>query len=202
MELHHVYVRMKHKIDIYSDKEIKLIDIAYITAPENIREVILEIPLSPLLNVNDPYQVIEAFTIGNLIKKQFPHTDLQFLGPNETIIHTVSKRKKASKLLVFFVWLILFIGTAMTMINFHYDVNMQEVQQKLHFILTGEFVHQPLWLQIPYSFGLGLGMVLFLNHWFKKKINEEPSPLEIELYNYQKNIDDYITHYENDLNDR
>ncbi len=50
----------------------------------------------------------------------------------------------------------------MTIMNFHYDVSMQPVQQKLHFILTGVENEYPLWIQIPYSIGLGLGTVLFL----------------------------------------
>jgi len=99
------------------------------------------------------------------------------------------------------VWLILFVGSAMTIINFHYDVSMQEVQQKLHFLITGERNETPLWIQIPYSIGLGVGMLLFFNHWFNKRFNEEPSPLEIEIYNYQQNLDHYLAYYENEVND-
>ncbi len=35
-------------------------------------------------------------------------------------------------------------------------------------------------------------MILFFNHVFKKRINEEPSPLEVEMFNYQQNIDHYM----------
>src|SRR5690625_6783496 len=87
----------------------------------------------------------------------------------------------------------------MTIMNFHYDVSMQEVQQKLHYLFTGEQNEFPLWIQIPYSFGLGIGMLLFFNHWFKKRFNEEPSPLEVELFNYQQDLDNYVNHYENKL---
>src|SRR5699024_11873984 len=98
-------------------------------------------------------------------------------------------------------WLILFVGTAMTIINFHYDVSMLEVHQKLHFLFTGENVQHPLWLQIPYSIGLGIGMILFLNNWFKKQLNEESSPLELELFTYQQKIEENIAHNQYYLND-
>src|SRR5690625_2351689 len=104
-------------------------------------------------------------------------------------------------LLACLVLLFLFGGAAMTVINFHYDVSMQEVQQKLHYILTGEQETFPLWIQIPYSIGLGVGMVLFLNQWFKKRFNEEPSPLEVEMFKYQKDIDHYLAYHENNLNE-
>jgi stage V sporulation protein AA len=46
-------------------------------------------------------------------------------------------------------------------------------------------------------------MVLFFNHLFKKKINEEPSPLEVEIFNYQLDLDKYVAMNENkeNLND-
>ncbi|MNP77793.1 hypothetical protein D3C76_1752930 [compost metagenome] len=39
-------------------------------------------------------------------------------------------------------------------------------------------------------------MVVFFNHLFKKKWNEEPTPLEVEMFLYQKNIDHYVVHEE------
>lgn len=44
-------------------------------------------------------------------------------------------------------------------------------------------------------------MILFLNHWFNKRFNEEPSPLELELFQYKQRVNEYIAHYENELND-
>ena len=36
-------------------------------------------------------------------------------------------------------------------------------------------------------------MILFFNHVFKKRLNEEPSPLEVEMFNYQQDIDNYVS---------
>ncbi len=38
-----------------------------------------------------------------------------------------------------------------------------------------------------YDFTVG-----FFNHLFKKKWNEEPTPLEVEMYLYQENLDQYV----------
>lgn len=81
--------------------------------------------------------------------------------------------------------------------NFHDDVSMQSVQEKLYKIITGEAKQKPLLFQIPYSLGLGLGMILFFNHVFRKRINEEPSPLEVEMFNYQQDLDSYVIVHEN-----
>ena len=81
--------------------------------------------------------------------------------------------------------------------NFHEDVSMQDAHQRLYKIITGKEVEKPLIFQIPYSIGLGLGMIIFFNHVFKKRINEEPSPLEVEMFNYQNDLDRYVLMHEN-----
>ncbi|MMZ70306.1 hypothetical protein D1872_333160 [compost metagenome] len=35
-------------------------------------------------------------------------------------------------------------------------------------------------------------MIVFFNHLFKKKWNEEPTPLEVEMYLYQENLNQYV----------
>src|SRR5699024_582575 len=122
------------------------------------------------------------------------------MGPEETIVEIAKREYQPSLLFVMIVWVVLFIGTAMSIMNFHYDVSMPEVHQKLHYMFTGEKVLRHLWIQIPYSICLGVGMILFLNNWFKKRLHEEPRPLEIELFNYERNLEAYIRHYENELN--
>lgn len=196
-----VYIRLKHKIVVDPNRLITIRDIATIRAPKQIKSKIGSLVLPSLKTNHETYEIIESFIVLDVLKKEFSSLDVQFFGSNETIVERMNKSKRPSYLFVFFVWIILFTGTAMTLVNFHYDVSMQEVQQQIHYLLTGDHVEQPLLLQIPYSFGLGVGMVLFLNHWFKKRINDEPSPLELELYKYKRDIDDYIVHHEKDVND-
>lgn len=47
-----------------------------------------------------------------------------------------------------------------------------------------------------------MGMILFFNNIFEKKINEEPSPLEVELFMYQQSLDQYYIQNENKENQR
>lgn len=60
----------------------------------------------------------------------------------------------------------------------------------------------PLLLQIPYSIGIGLGMIIFFNRVFKKKFNEEPSPLKVEMFNYQQELDHYTVMHEQDEDEK
>ena len=196
-----LYLRLKRKIAVNEKEKIALKDIAHISINDHRLEELKELPLYQVSKKDDEYAVIDSFHIVRFIQQYDPEIAVEILGLTETIVHIRQTKKRVSILFVCFVWLVLFIGAAMTIINFHYDVSMQEVHQKIHFIFTGTHEKYPLFIQIPYSIGLGVGMILFLNHWFKKRLNEEPSPLELELFQYKRRVDDYIAHHENELND-
>lgn len=196
-----VYLRMKRRKRVPLDTNITVRDVAAVSTSEHYKTKIEQTVLYKVTKEDHEYMVIDSFKLTDGLQKMFPEIECQHIGFNETIIQIEQQKEKASIFRLLLAWVILFIGAAMTIINFHYDVNMQEVQQKIHYLLTNEYEQFPLWLQIPYSIGLGIGMILFLNHWFKKRINEEPSPLEIELHKYEQEIDNYIRHFENELND-
>jgi len=201
MENKIVYIRMKKKITSHPHKRIKLEDVAHLTANHRLDERMKQFPIYRLTDADREFVVIDSYHIIHHLNNHYPGLEFQLIGFSETVITVERKTSRRSILFITFVWMILFIGTAMTIINFHYDVSMQEVHQRIHYLFTGEQKTNPLWIQIPYSFGLGIGMILFLNHWFKKRLNEEPSPLEVELFKYQQSIDEYVAYYENDLND-
>lgn len=196
-----VYIRMKKKIEITGMKTILLKDIAYLSTSSPFKQQMEETTLYHITKKDRNIVVIDGFIIIDHLSQLFSDLEFQLVGPQQTIIWITKTKNTPSVILASFVWIILFIGAAMTIMNFHYDVSMQEVQQKIHYLLTGKHSKYPLWIQIPYSFGLGVGMLLFFNHWFKKRFNEEPSPLEIELFNYQQDLNQYVMHYENKLDD-
>lgn len=196
-----LYLRLKRKVQVRKNSLIRLQDVADILSNSTMKENIQSLPLYQITKEDKEYVVLDGFHLIQHIQKYQSDFVIELLGPKETIISVLPPHKKMSFLLVSLVWLILFIGAAMTIINFHYDVSMQEVHQKIHFMFTGTYEKYPLFLQIPYSIGLGIGIVLFLNHWFNKRFNEEPSPLELELFQYKNKVNEYIAHHENNLND-
>lgn len=189
-------------IKISDIRSIQLKDIALISSVTNQLEDLKETPIYTITEQDHNITVIDRFLIIDQLIQRYDDLEYQFIGPEATIVRLEKVKQKPSILIVSFVWLLLFIGTAMTIMNFHYDVSMQEVQQKLHYLFTGEKNEFPLWIQVPYSIGLGLGMLLFFNRWFKKKFNDEPSPLEVELFNYQQDLDQYVSHHENEVYDK
>ncbi|GAB3791642.1 stage V sporulation protein AA [Virgibacillus kimchii] len=195
-----VYLRMKKKLVLSERIHVHLKDIAYISTNTGKQKQKLEnTPIYRITKKDKNTVIIDSFLIIDYLNETYEDMEFQLIGPEQTLISIQTEAKSPSILLTACAWIILFIGAAMTIMNFHYDVSMQQVQQQLHLILTGEENEFPLWIQIPYSFGLGLGMILFFNHWFNKRINEEPSPLEVEIFNYQQNLDQYVKYHENKI---
>ncbi|PKR85966.1 stage V sporulation protein AA [Heyndrickxia camelliae] len=192
-----IYIRMRNKVEVNQNSKITLSDIAQIIAPEKYLHQLKQLFIYQVTKEDKNTVVIDVMKIIDALTQKWSGLDIQLIGPSQTIVEVIYKKRKVSFPFFILIWLLLFIGSALAIMNFHEDVSMQEVHQKIYKMITGEYVSKPLILQIPYSIGLGLGMIIFFNHIFKKRFNEEPSPLEVEIFNYQQDLDQYVIVNEN-----
>ncbi len=192
-----IYIRMRNRVQVRPEEKVYLVDVAQIIAPEKELEKLKEMILHQLTEQDQNIVIIDVMKVIKLIASKFGDMEIQSIGPAQTIIEVVYKKKGVSIPFFLLIWFLLFFGSAMAIMNFHDDVSMRSVQEKIYTIITGRKETKPLLFQIPYSVGLGLGMILFFNHFFKKRINEEPSPLEVEMFNYQMDLDNYVIIHEN-----
>ncbi|PLT34813.1 stage V sporulation protein AA [Bacillus sp. V5-8f] len=192
-----LYVRMRYRVEAKTNQKVKMKDIAKIVGPHSLAAELKEIDLLTVTHEDNNIIIVDIIQMIDKIREINPDIEVQAVGPSHTIIEVVLEAKKVPWGMFIGVWLLLFIGAAITIMNFHVDVSMQTVHQNLFKIITGREDSKPLLIQIPYSIGLGLGMMVFFNHFFRKRFNEEPSPLEVEMFNYQQDLDRYVTMYQN-----
>ncbi|WP_236603139.1 stage V sporulation protein AA [Bacillus cereus] len=188
---------MRNRLKVSPTYEVKLGDVAQLAGDSSVVEL-LQNEIVYKITANDKtHVVIDVMKVIEIIQQKASHVQINLLGSGQTLVEIIYEKKKTHPIFFGLVWLLLFIGAALAIIYFHEDVSMQQVHQRLYYMITGEFNAQPLLFQIPYSLGLGLGMVLFFNHVFQKRINEEPSPLEVEMFQYQQSLDQYVIVNEN-----
>ncbi|WP_445492110.1 stage V sporulation protein AA [Niallia sp. 03133] len=192
-----VYIRMRHRIQKKLRDKVMLKDLAQIVAANSLVETLQDACIYEISEKDRNIIIIDSTQVIKKIRSISDEIEIQLIGPAQTIIEVIYKKKGVSLPLFILIWLLLFIGSALTIMNFHEDVSMQYVHQRLYTMITGKKVEKPLLFQIPYSIGLGLGMIIFFNHVFKKRLNEEPSPLEVEVFNYQQSLDQYVIMHEN-----
>lgn len=191
-----IYIQSKGKVIIKPKDKIKLNEIIDIyTEPEFKKKIEqIEYEISDL-NTNNTY-IISLISVIDLIKTRYSFSTITVIGDSEAVVNFKDKQLQNNTrfigLRVAIVCVLLFVGAITAIINFHSDVNMRVAHQTIYKAITGIQTETPYLLQIPYSLGIGVGMSVFFNHIFKKRINNEPSPLEVEMYLYQQNMDEYI----------
>ncbi|WP_405153097.1 stage V sporulation protein AA [Paenibacillus sp. FSL K6-0108] len=188
-----VYVRLRSRIRIQRGRSVRIGDVAHLlTSPEEQEARLLELELLRPGPEDGNLILVDILQIIPLIRRALPDVTVELIGSGHTLVEVVVGSGKPSKSLFILVWLLLFFGSALTIMNFHADVNMQEVQIRIVEMITGQRDEHPYLFQLAYSIGIGFGMAVFFNHLFKKKWNEEPTPLEVEMFLYQQNVDKYV----------
>ncbi|MNZ86994.1 Stage V sporulation protein AA [compost metagenome] len=187
-----VYLRLSKQVAIPIGSPIRLKDIAHIMAEPHIESKLLDIVMDRPESSDGNLIVIDMLQVILQIKHLFPDAQVEIIGEPQVLVEMIAEKRKPSILLFIAVWLLLFFGAALTIMNFHADVSMPAVQIRIVEMITGERDEHPYLFQAAYSIGIGLGMIVFFNHLFKKKWNEEPTPLEVEMFLYQENLNQYV----------
>lgn len=204
MNLKKIYIQLKDECFAKTGDKIVVKDLAVILAQGVDKEKILQLKVLDVPN-DKQYEVVSILTVIEEIKKKYPDLDIFPLANSEILIK-ISEGKQKNKLIeilkTILVCIIIFIGTAFALMNFHEDVNMADVQARIYKILTGIENKSPLIMQIPYSLGIGLGVAVFFNHISVNKYKKEPSPMDIEIGSYKKNIYDYILQNEKNTEEK
>ncbi|OAS22902.1 stage V sporulation protein AA [Paenibacillus oryzisoli] len=188
----YLYIRLRRKARVRKGQIVRLHHIAQLFVEPEYEQALNEMIIHQPQQEDGNRVLIDMLLIIRKVKKHFPELQVEHFGEPHVLLEIYTDNKKANPLLIGIVWLLLFIGSGLAIMNFHADVSMLAVHQRIYELMTGKKVDHPLILQIPYSIGIGAGMVLFFNHLFKKKFNEEPSPLEVEMFMYQENINHYV----------
>ena len=120
-----------------------------------------------------------------------PSIEVNNLGESDFII--AYKPPKAPEmcwqwLKTFFVCLVSFFGAAFAIMTFNNDVNVGDVLSQVYFQVMGRQPDGFGLMEAGYSVGLAIGILVFFNHIAVKKLNTDPTPLEVEMRLYEENI--------------
>ena len=85
---------------------------------------------------------------------------------------------------------LIFFAAFFTIMNFHADVAMIAVHEKLLLIFTGDTQDAQLWVGIPYSIGVALGALLFVIPCGKQR--HIPDPMQVQNAIYENEVKTYM----------
>ncbi|ANE48018.1 stage V sporulation protein AA [Paenibacillus swuensis] len=187
-----LYLRLRRRIRMLKGKPIRLGDIAQLLVDPELEELICNIILCTPSDKEGNLVLIDMLLVVSKVKAIQPRMQIEYYGEPHVLVELYTKQKPPNLFLFALVWVLLFFGSALAIMNFHADVSMMEVHQRIAELVTGKRAEHPYLLQIPYSLGIGVGMIIFFNHLFKRKLNEEPNPLEVEMFSYQESIHQFV----------
>lgn len=166
------------------------------------KTIVSKLKTVKVLNVPEKGQhrfVVSILKIIECIHKEYPEIEIQNMGA-EDIIVTYENGKKKNKIVdvlkITGVVIISFIGSAFAIMTFNNDSGINQLFSQLYEMFMGKPKTGFSILELGYSIGLVIGILVFFNHFGKRKFTVDPTPIEIEMRLYEKDIqttliDDY-----------
>ena len=71
---------------------------------------------------------------------------------------------------------------------FNNDVDVSRLFNQIYEWMTGQQSSGYTMLEICYSIGIAFGILIFFNHFGKKRFSVDPTPMEVEMRLYENDI--------------
>lgn len=136
--------------------------------------------------------VFSVLDVIQVISEEYPSMEISNLGEADFVV-TVEKEKKRGDIVswckTILVCLLSFFGASFSIMAFNNDIDVTKLFGQLYEIFTGTPSNGFTLLEISYSIGVGLGILIFFHHFARKKNESDPTPLEVEMRTYEDKVD-------------
>ena len=135
--------------------------------------------------------VVSVLKIIACIHEQYPNLDIQNLGETDIILTYENQNTPGNVvhlLKTAVVVVLVFCGSAFSIMAFHNDVSITKLFSQIYLALTGVESDGYTILEVSYSIGIIIGILGFFNHFGKKRFTVDPTPLEVQMRLYENDI--------------
>jgi len=189
-----IYVKPVKKTLIYEQKKIFLKDIAEIYAPKEILDKLNKLVLFEVSDKPKPNYLITILDIISAIDKALPGHTISNVGEMDTVIDYSPKKSKDNAIWkwckVAFVTILLLAGSTTAIMSFQSDAQLPEIFKNYYEIFFDITSGKTALIDIPYSLGIAVGILVFFNHFLGKEVTDDPTPIEVEMTLYETSVTD------------
>lgn len=184
---------MKGDKDVEVDKkDIALEDILTLEcADKAVLGSVKKIRLLHIKKTGQQRYVVSVLKIISLIHEKYPDIIVENLGEADIII-TYEEQKGKGKVWhivkAAFVAAVTFCGAAFSIMAFNNDVDLTKLFGQIYTLVTGSESDGFTILEISYSVGITAGILIFFNHFGKKRFTVDPTPMEVQMRLYENDI--------------
>ena len=186
-----IYIKAEQNVEMQSE-DVYVKDIAkLVCSDEHVLAKVKAIKLHHFKENEPKRQVISLLKVIEEINQVCPGADVQSIGEPTVMIDyiNVDKHKGPVQMIkLIFVALVSFFGTSFTIMAFHNDIGINEVFTKIYEMVTGYQGDGYGILELSYSLGLAIGIIVFFNHIGGRRITKDPTPIEVEMRIYEEDV--------------
>lgn len=186
-----LYVKAEQNVPVQK-RELKLKDVVSLYSVN--KTMVQKLEKEPFYTIPKKGQKLTMFTITKVyetIHKVYPQITIENLGEKDFIIEYEGEKKPGKAweyVKVALVTAVVFFGSAFTIMTFNEDVNVSGVFQKIYLMVTGKVHSGAGVLEISYAVGLPIGILVFYNHFKKRDIKNDPTPIQVEMRTYEEQM--------------
>lgn len=135
--------------------------------------------------------VISILRVIEKMHELYPKLEIQHIGSPDMIVTYEPAQKKVQILewtKITVALTITFIGSAFSIMAFNNDVDVPRLFSQFYEQVMGREKTGFTVLEATYSIGILLGILIFFNHFGKKRFSVDPTPIEVEMRLYENDI--------------
>lgn len=186
-----LYIKAEQSVEVLN-KKIFLEDVVKLySSDKKMVSVLQKVVLMFVKSQKDCKFNFSILKVVELINKEYPEVQIVNMGETDFVV-CYKIPKKSQKMLEYlktaFVATIIFFGAAFTIMTFNEDVGVGKVFDNIYKLVVGQAKTGGSVLEISYSIGLPIGIIVFFNHFSRIKIHDDPTPIQIQMRVYEEDV--------------
>jgi len=186
-----LYIKVDRNIEV-DHIDVTLGDVAKLECTnETIKNRLKTLKILKIRAEKSNRYIFSILKVVELIHEIYPNLEIQNLGEPDFIVEYESSeyaKDRWSIVKVVLLCLIIFFGSAFSIMTFNNDVGISEVFAQVYFLVMGKESNGFTILEVTYSLGIAVGIIVFYNHFGGKRITKDPTPMEVQMRLYEDDV--------------
>lgn len=176
-----------------NDPKVRIKDVCSVYCKDNnLQNKINCIEVYKFKEKEDGRAFMSILVLVQAISEEIPDGEIKNMGEEDFVIYYRNPQKQPSRWLqrgkIALICVTCFLGMGISIMGYNNDVDMSKVFTQLYETFLGTRPAGTTFIELFYSIGLTLGVFLFFNHTPGKKVTNEPTPIQVQMRLYEKDV--------------
>lgn len=186
-----LYLKIDRNIEV-DHVDVRLGDVAKLECTsESVKNRLKTLKLMKIQAEKSDRYIFSVLKVIELIHQVYPNLEIQNIGEPDFIIEYESPayaHDRWSLLKVTALCILVFFGSAFSIMAFNNDIGVNQVFHQVYALFMGTESDGFTVLEITYSLGIAVGIIVFYNHFGGKRITKDPTPMEVQMRLYEDDV--------------